>query len=99
MVAMRTRAACCCCGAGWGYGWAHGFGWPAGVATARLASLVRATLCGTLRRCLGGSALLAGSGAQIGFSAHGLGLRSRTSAKFGRWAGLIGEKVIGRSLP
>ncbi len=91
-------AACGCGDAGCGYGWAHGFGWPAGRVAAGVAGLVRATAGGTLRRSFDGFALTAGSGLQIDFSAHGLGLRSGTSAKFGRQGRLIGEKVIGRSM-
>jgi hypothetical protein len=95
---MRTMAACGWGDAGWGYGWAHGLGWPAGRVAAALVRSVRAEAGGTLRRCLGGFALMAGSGLQIGFSAHGLGLRSGTRAKFGHRACLIGEKVIGRGM-
>ena len=95
---MREMAACGCGGAGWGYGWAHGFEWLAAWVAARVVGLVRATVGGTVRRCFGGSSLMAESGSQIGFWAHVLGLHSRTGAKFGRRARLIGEKIIGRSM-
>ena len=95
---MREMVAGSCCGAGWGCGCAHGFEWSAAAVAARVVGLARATRGGAVRRCFGGSSLLAESGSQIDFLAHVLGLRSGTSAKFGRRAGLIGEKVIGRSM-
>jgi len=95
---MRETVACGCSGAGWGCGWAHGFDCPAVGVAGRVVDLVRATGGGTVRCCFGGSSLMAESGSQIGFWAHVLGLRSRTGAKFGRRARLIGEKIIGRSM-
>lgn len=84
---MRKVAVCGC-------GGAHGFEWPAGGVVAEVVGLVRATDGHTLRHWLGGSTLPVKSGRQIDFSPHFLG----TSAKFGRRARLIGEKVIGRSM-
>jgi hypothetical protein len=95
---MREMAACGCGGAGWGCGGAHRFEWPAVGVAARVVDLIRGTAGRTVRRCFGGSSLLAESGSQIGFLAHVPGLHSRTSAKFGRRARSIDEKVIGRSM-
>src|SRR6266403_1013538 len=95
---MGEMAACAYGDAGWCCGGAHGFGWPAARAAARGVGLVGTTAGRTTRRCLDGSALLAGSGSKIDFSAHVLGLRSGTSAKFERRARLIREKIIGRSM-
>src|ERR1700675_2278092 len=95
---MRETAAFGYGDTGWGYGWAHGFEWPALRVAARVVGLVRIAAGHTLRRCFGGSSLFTESGSQIGFWAHVPGLHSRTGAKFGRRARLIGEKVIGRSM-
>jgi hypothetical protein len=82
----------------WGYSGAHEF---ERLAT-RVAACVVRLVCDaggrTPPRSLGGSALVAGSGSQIDFSAQLPGLRSRTRAKFARRSRLIREKVIGRSM-
>jgi hypothetical protein len=70
----------------------------AGGSAARVVCLLPVTAHRTPRRCLDGSALLAGNGLKSGLSARILGRRSRTAAEIGRRGRLIREKIIGHAM-
>ena len=88
---MRGMAAC-------GDGVAHWFGRIAGGVAARLVGLRRGTDACTPLGNPGDSALLAEPGPETGWPRYVLGCRSRASAKIGRRARLIREKIIGHDL-
>src|SRR5258708_19958463 len=60
--------------------------------------LLSAAVPRTPRRCFGDSTLLGGSGPKSGLRAHFLACGSRASAKFGRRARLVREKIIGHAV-
>jgi len=102
---MGTRASCGCgvadCGCGPAMlccGRAHWCSLAAALSVARGVGSYRASIGRAVRRCFGGSAVSAGSGAKTGFFTQILGLRSQTVAKFACRSGLIREKVIGHSV-
>jgi hypothetical protein len=90
MAAMREMAA-------YYDGLAHWCGRMAGDTAARLVRLRPALILGTRPGSLGDAALLVQSGRETGLALHFLTRRSRSSAKIGRRARLIREKIIGHS--
>jgi hypothetical protein len=90
MAAMREMAA-------YYDGLAHWCGRMAGDTAARLVRLRPALIVGTRPGSLGDAALLVQSGRETGLPLHFLTRRSRSSAKIGRRARLIREKIIGHS--
>src|SRR5260370_1264065 len=87
---MRGAVEYCC-------GGACGCAWMAGE-LAGWVCLLSASVPRTPRRCFGDSTLLGGSGPKSGLRAHFLACGSRASAKFGRRARLVREKIIGHGV-